>query len=80
MKNIIKKLVKENLNNLMVEGYDSEKLYSRDYVVNILKRGPGYMRKFIKSLPSIECEDANGSKKICTKIPEVIYNLINNNF
>jgi len=58
---------------LLNEYYDSDKLYSRDYVVNRLKNGPRELKKYIKDLPNIECTDSQGNIHNCTKIPEVIY-------
>ncbi len=60
-------------NNLVLEFYDGEKLYLRDYVVNRLQNGPKELKKFIKSLPSLEYSDDNGNVKIFTKVPEVVY-------
>ena len=31
------------------------------------------LRKYIKTLPEIDCYDDKGNKKVCTTIPEVIY-------
>lgn len=53
--------------------YDSEKLYSREYIVNKLMRGPRELKKIIKELPHIDCTDGQGNKHVCTTIPEVIH-------
>lgn len=53
--------------------YDSEKLYSREYIVNKLMRGPRELKKIIKELPYIECTSDRGESHVCTKIPEVVY-------
>ena len=53
--------------------FDSEKLYSRDYIISRLERGPKELKKFIKHLPYIECADKDGNSHVCTKIPEVIH-------
>ncbi len=60
-------------NNLVLEYYDGEKLYLKDYVVNRLKNGPKELKKYIKTLPSLEYSDDNGNTKIFTKVPEVVY-------
>lgn len=66
--------------NLVLEYYDADKLYSRDYVVNKLKKGPKELRKYVSSLPSIPCSDSQGNTVICTKIPEVIYVFLSGNY
>ena len=65
-------LIKQVLN----EQYDSEKLYSRNYVVFKLRQGPRELKRFIKDLPHIDCVDGNGNPHTCTKIPEVVYVLL----
>lgn len=54
------------------EGYDPDKLYSREHVVSMLRKGPRELKKYIKDLPYIDCTKSNGEKHVCTKIPEVI--------
>jgi hypothetical protein len=66
--------------NLVLEYYDSEQLYSRDYVVNRLKNGPKELKKYIKNLPSLEYQDNEGNIKIFTKIPEVVYVYLSGNY
>ena len=66
--------------NLVLEYYDSEQLYSRDYVVNRLKNGPKELKKYIKNLPSLEYQDNEGNVKIFTKIPEVVYVYLSGNY
>ena len=61
---LIKRVIKES--------YDPDKLYSRDYVVHMLKKGPRELKKYIKDLPRIDCTNSNGEKHVCTKVPEVI--------
>ena len=66
--------------NLVLEYYDADKLYSRDYVIDKLKRGPKELRKYVNSLPSISCSDSQGNERICTKVPEVIYVFLSGNY
>lgn len=66
--------------NLVLEYYDSEKLYSRDYVVDRLRRGPRELKKYIKTLPSLEYQDNEGNVKIFTKVPEVVYVYLSGNY
>lgn len=60
-------------NKIISEHYDSDKLYSRDYVVSKLKTGPRNLKAYIKDLPYIDCQDNEGNKRVCTKVPEVVY-------
>jgi hypothetical protein len=66
--------------NLMLEYYDPEKLYLKDYVVTRLKKGPRELRKYIKDLPSIPCTNGEGVESVCTKIPEVVYVYFSGNY
>lgn len=66
--------------NLVLEYYDSEKLYSRNYVVEKLKYAPKELRKHIKNLPYIEHTNDQGESKILTKIPEVVYVFLFGNY
>lgn len=68
MKNLIKLLT-----NIISEQYDSEKLYDREFLVRRLSKAPREIKTHIKGLPKIECTDSAGEKKICTKIPEIVY-------
>lgn len=67
-------------NKLVLEYYDSEKLYSRDYVIDRLKNGPKELKKYIKSLPSLEYTNDQGDVKIFTKVPEVVYVFLSGNY
>ena len=60
-------------NILLKEYYDSEKLYNRERIVNMLSKAPKYIREYVKNLPHIECTDQDGNSHICTKLPQVVY-------
>jgi hypothetical protein len=64
---------------ILLEYYDSEEIYSREYVVKMLSRGPKYMKEYIKNLPHIDCTK-NGEPHVCTRIPEVVYQFLKGNF
>ncbi len=68
MKNLVKILT-----NLIVESYDPNQLYDREFMVKRLLKAPREIKSYIKGLPKIECESSSGEKRICTKIPEIIY-------
>ena len=72
---------KSELESLIMEYYEREKLYHRESIVQRLlmknKKGfylaPKSIRDFVETLPYIDCYDSNGNKQTCTKIPEVVY-------
>lgn len=66
-------ITERQFKNVILEYYDSEKLYLRDQIVSILKRAPKQYKQLIDKLPSIDCENSEGEKRICTKISEFIY-------
>lgn len=61
------------IERIINEQYNTNKLYSREYIVNRLKNGPRELKKYIKELPIIDCTDGQGNKHVCTTIPEVIH-------
>jgi hypothetical protein len=60
--------------------YDSNRLYKKESIVKKLRRGPAYLRPYLKKLPDIPCKDVNGNDQICTQIPEVVFRYIFGNF
>ena len=70
---ITQKSLETLIENVLKEQYEPDKLYSREYVINSLRRGPRELKKYIKLLPSIDCMDGQGNDHICTKIPEVLH-------
>jgi hypothetical protein len=73
-------ITESQYNKILLEYYDSEKLYSRENVVKRLSKGPKYMKEYIKDLPHIDCTDRNGEPHVCTRIPEVVYQFLTGNF
>ena len=61
------------IERIINEQYNPDKLYNRWYIVDRLNTAPLRLRKYIKTLPEIDCYDDKGNKKVCTTIPEVIY-------
>lgn len=57
--------------------YDSEKLYSKEYINSVTKTAPKYIKKVIKNLPEYDCPNRPG---LCVKIPQVIFQYIRGNF
>jgi len=60
--------------------WDSEKLYERDKVVERLKKGPKYIKDYIKKLPHIKVQNEEGDVKIATRIPQTVYQYLFGNF
>ena len=61
------------IERIINEQYNPDKLYNRWYIVDRLNNAPLRLRKYIKTLPEIDCYDDKGNKKVCITIPEVIY-------
>ena len=75
-------IVKESqLNRILTEYYDKDKIYVRKRIIDSLKNAPNYLKKYIKDLPKFymvndEGEvytNEEGEKVVFTKIPEVLY-------
>jgi hypothetical protein len=63
----------DELDENITEQFNREQLYRKEDVVRMLMRAPVELRRLIKKLPSIDCENDKGEKTICTKIPETIH-------
>lgn len=63
----------DELGENITEQFNREQLYRREDVVRMLIGAPAELRRLIKKLPSIDCENDRGEKTICTKIPETIH-------
>ena len=60
--------------------WDGDKLYERDKIVERLKKGPKYIKDYIKKLPHIKVQNEEGNVKIATRIPQTIYQYLTGNF
>jgi hypothetical protein len=70
-------ITESQLRAIVSEHYDPDKFYSREAIVTRLQKAPGYMKKYIKGLPHLECPDG---KKGCTRIPQVVYQYLFGDF
>lgn len=69
------------LNRIILEYYDRDKVYVRKKIVDAMRNAPNYLKKYIKDLPKFHMindegeiyTNEEGEKVIFTKIPEVIY-------
>lgn len=71
----------KNFCNYINEGnkiYDPEKLYSYDFVVQHLKKGPMYMQKLISTLKPVKGTNDKGEEVMKTKISNKIFAYIYN--
>jgi hypothetical protein len=78
MVSLIKRLTSEHYNSNDI--YNSEKLYNRQYVIERLNNGPKELKKYIKSLPHLDCVDGMGKPNVCTKVPEAVYVLLSSRY
>lgn len=60
--------------------YDSDKLYSKDYIYSIFKNSPLELKRIVYSLDTIDCVDGNGNLRECVKIPEVLFTYISGRY
>jgi hypothetical protein len=71
------KITESQYGNLIKESYyDSDKLYSKDYINSIFKKSPLELKRIVYNLDIIDCIDGNGDLKECVKIPEVLFTYI----
>ena len=74
-------IITENQYNRLLENHwDSQKLYDREKVVEKLRKGPKYIREYIKKLPNRPVENEKGEVKIATRIPQTIHEYLFGNF
>jgi len=60
--------------------WDGDKLYEREKVIERLKKGPKYIKDYIKKLPHIKVQNEEGDVKIATRIPQTIHQFLFGNF
>lgn len=53
--------------------YDSQKLYSKQYVENVTRTAPRYIKNVVRGLEVIACTDRDGNSTQCVRIPEVLF-------
>jgi hypothetical protein len=73
-------LTESQYTRLIESDWDREKLYDREKVVEALRKGPKYIREYIKKLPHIPVENEKGEVRIATRIPQTIHQYIFGNF
>ena len=73
-------LTESQYTRLIESEWDREKLYDREKIVERLRKGPKYIKDYIKKLPHIPVENEKGEVKIATRIPQTIHEYLFGNF
>jgi hypothetical protein len=73
-------LTESQYTRLIESDWDREKLYDREKIVERLRKGPKYIKDYIKKLPNIPMENEKGEVKIATRIPQTIHQFLFGNF
>ncbi len=73
-------LTESQYTRLIESDWDREKLFDREKVVEALRKGPKYIREYIKKLPRIPMENEKGEIKMATRIPQTIHEYLFGNF
>jgi len=77
----MKVIITESQYSRLIESeWDSQKLYDREKIVEKLKKGPKYIKEYIKKLPHIKVQNEEGDVKIATRIPQTIHQFLTGNF
>ena len=67
-------ITESQYNKIITETYyDSDKLYSKQYIENVTRNAPRNIKNVVKGLEVIGCTDKNGNMTQCVKIPEVLF-------
>lgn len=68
------KITESQYNKIITESYyDSDKLYSKQYIENVTRNASRDIKNLVKGLEVIGCTDKNGNMTQCVKIPEVLF-------
>jgi len=75
------KITESQYNNILKESYyDSDKLYSKNYIYSIFKDSPLELKRIVYSLEIVDCIDDSGDLRECVKIPEVLFTYISGRY
>ena len=67
-------ITESQYNKIITESYyDSDKLYTKQYIENVTRNAPINIKNIVKGLEVIGCTDKNGNMTQCVKIPEVLF-------
>jgi hypothetical protein len=72
MKKVI--ITEKQLKGIIEESYyDSQKLYSKQYIENVTRTAPSNIKNIVRGLEIIGCLDRDGNSTQCVRIPEVLF-------
>lgn len=66
----LSKIIRKVLNE---EHYNRNKLWPVEYVYMKTQTAPYYLRKMVKELSPIDCQNERGVRASCFRIPEVLF-------
>jgi hypothetical protein len=67
-------ITESQYNKIITESYyDSDKLYTKQYIENVTRNASRDIKNIVKGLEVIGCTDKNGNMTQCVKIPEVLF-------
>ena len=67
-------ITESQYNKIITEAYyDSDKLYSKQYIENVTRNASRDIKNVVKGLEVIGCTDKNGNMTQCVRIPEVLF-------
>jgi len=67
-------ITESQYNKIITETYyDSDKLYSKQYIENVTRNASRDIKNVVKGLEVIGCTDKNGNMTQCVRIPEVLF-------
>ena len=60
--------------------FDSNKLYNKSYIDSVTKNADRNIKRIVKNLDTIKCQDKNNNPTECVRIPEVLFVYINGRY
>jgi len=67
-------ITESQLKRLISESYyDSNKLYSKQYIENVTRNASREIKNIVKGLEVLGCVDGSGNLSQCVRIPEVLF-------
>ena len=67
-------ITEKQLRGIIEESYyDSQKLYSKEYIVNVTRTAPSNIKNIVRGLEILGSTDRDGNTTQCVRIPEIIF-------
>jgi len=68
------RITESQYNKIITESYyDSDKLYSKQFIENVTRNANRDIKNIVKGLEVIGCTDRYGNMTQCVRIPEVLF-------